>query len=86
MVQEIQELKNSKADQAKKIVFLEEKLVRFFLFFFFFFLFISLLLVRAYASVAWLNSELYVFGGGYGSAWHNTGIDFCSYYRMSLFV
>lgn len=31
--------------------------------------------VRSYASVAWLNSELYVFGGGDGSMWYNTGIN-----------
>lgn len=30
--------------------------------------------VRAYASVAWLNSQLYVFGGGNGCVWYNTGI------------
>lgn len=32
--------------------------------------------VRAYASVAWLNGQLYVFGGGNGYAWYDTGIDF----------
>lgn len=32
--------------------------------------------IRAYASVAWLNSQLYVFGGGNGCAWYNTGIIF----------
>lgn len=30
--------------------------------------------VRGYASVAWLNSQLYVLGGGNGCVWYNTGI------------
>ena len=29
---------------------------------------------RSYASVAMLNGELYVFGGGNGSEWYDTGI------------
>ncbi|KAI7981828.1 Ring canal kelch protein [Camellia lanceoleosa] len=28
---------------------------------------------RAYVSIAWLNGKLYVFGGGNGSLWVNTG-------------
>ena len=31
---------------------------------------------RSYASVAMLNGELYIFGGGNGSEWYDTGICF----------
>lgn len=37
---------------------------------------------RSYASIAKLNGELYVFGGGNGSLWYNTGT--CS--NSSLFL
>lgn len=33
--------------------------------------------VRAYASVAKLNAELYVFGGGNGALWYDTGVYLC---------
>lgn len=29
--------------------------------------------IRSYASVAMFNDELYVFGGGDGHSWYNTG-------------
>lgn len=30
--------------------------------------------VRSYSSVVWLNGEIYVFGGGNGLRWYDTGI------------
>lgn len=41
--------------------------------------------VRAYASVARLDGELYVLGGATGSMWYDTGIAFASLYPLSAF-
>ncbi|KAL7241783.1 hypothetical protein ACSBR1_014379 [Camellia fascicularis] len=39
---------------------------------------------HAYVSIAWLNGELYVFGGGNGSLWVNTGISLHFFLSDSL--
>lgn len=43
--------------------------------------------VRSLASVAILSEELYVFGGGNGSKWYNTGSSLhCSFFLLCLYV
>lgn len=41
--------------------------------------------VRSYAAVAALNDNLFVFGGGDGSSWYNTG-KHCSALQIKIFV
>lgn len=42
--------------------------------------------VRSYASVAQLNGELYIIGGGNGHLWYNTGMfsHCCSFFHWEL--
>ncbi|PKI34133.1 hypothetical protein CRG98_045488 [Punica granatum] len=58
LIQELGELKAYSIEQTSKLSHLEEKL--------------PMNSVRSYASVAKLNEELYVFGGGDGHSWYET--------------
>jgi len=41
--------------------------------------------IRSYASIVWLNGEMYVFGGGNGYVWYDTGIRSSCAFQIIIF-